>query len=414
MRRLLQVCFGLLILAVLVARGEGSQETQVAGTPSPSRVRPAAQPVPGRYIVVLKNGEELARIVDVDAEADSVALRYNAAIGARWKHALLGFVADMSRDQAEALAADPRVALVEQDGVGFVNTTQNVPVGAWGLDRIDQRDLPLDDAYNYYTYGGATVYVIDSGIRATHHEFLNAQGTASRVSGGYTFINDGRGTDDCMGHGTHVAGIIGGRTYGVAKEVSLVPVRVFDCLGGGTVSSYIGAADWVTANHAQRAVANMSLGVPTSAALDTAVQNSVDSGVSYVVAAGNSDLDACGISPARVPTATTVAATDSADSRVIGSHGVTSNWGTCVDIFAPGNEIASAHISNDSSHLERTGTSQAAPHVAGAAALYYATDNNALPTKVALALMTSATANRVANAGTGSPNFLLHSRGFGP
>jgi len=315
-----------------------------------------------------------------------------------FEHALKGMAVELTAQEAAALSADPMVASVEPDAVVHLDATQN---GAtWGIDRADQRTLPLSGSFTYPDSGGAGVkaYVIDTGIRATHSEF------AGRVAPGYTAVIDGFGTDDCNGHGTHVAGTIGGSTYGIAKQVTIVPVRVLDCFGSGTLSGVIAGIDWVTANNnGAPAVANMSLGAATSPTVDAAVERLVAAGVTAAVAAGNSNVDACATSPARTPSAITVGAIDNTDTRA-----VYSNFGPCVDIFAPGTGITSSWIDADTATNVISGTSMASPHVAGAAALIVAANPGITPANVAATMMANATPGAVVNPGTGSPNRLLY------
>lgn len=267
----------------------------------------------------------------------------------------------------------------------------------WGLDRIDQRKRPLNGSYTYNTTASSvTAYIIDTGILSGHQEF------SGRVTGGVTAINDGRGSSDCNGHGTHVAGTVGGRTYGVAKGVKLFAVRVLDCAGSGSNSGVIAGVDWVTYNHTKPAVANMSLGGGASQALDDAVRNSIGAGVTYAVAAGNENQNACNVSPARVSSALTVGATTRTDSRASFS-----NYGSCVDLFAPGQDITSAWYSSSSSTRTISGTSMASPHVAGAAALYLQSNQGASPSTVASNLNSTATTGVVTGT-NGSPNRLLY------
>jgi subtilisin family serine protease len=271
----------------------------------------------------------------------------------------------------------------------------------WGIDRIDQRDLPLSTTFSYVNTGlGVTAYIVDTGIRLSHTQFTG------RVSSGYDAI-DGGSADDCNGHGTHVAGTVGGTTVGVAKGVSLVAVRVLDCGGSGTWSGVVAGVDWVAANAVKPAVANMSLGGGASTTLDDAVARAINAGVTFVVAAGNGNTGgkaqpACNYSPARVPAAITVGATGSTDAKA--SY---SNYGTCVDIFAPGNSILSAWYTSDTAGNTISGTSMASPHVAGVAALYLQSNGAASPATVSNALTSGATVGKVTNAGTGSPNRLL-------
>ena len=313
-----------------------------------------------------------------------------------FQSAIQGFTVSMSDAQARALARDPRVAAVEQDGYVHALDTETSPP-SWGLDRIDQHALPLDQSYSY-SYGGTPVhaYIIDTGIRTTHTDF------GGRASVGVDEIGDGQNGQDCAGHGTHVAGTVGGATFGVAKNVQLVAVRVLDCSGSGTYSQVIAGIDWVTANAIKPAVANMSLGGTKSTALNNAVANSVNSGVTYSVAAGNSNANACNYSPASTATAITVGATTISDARASFS-----NFGSCVDIFAPGDTITSDYFSSDTGTATMSGTSMATPHVTGAAALYLEKNPSATPAAVASALTSTATAGVVTTPGGGSPNRLL-------
>ncbi len=352
--------------------------------------------IANQYIVVLKDD-----VADVEGEAIRLSREFGGDRneGHTYQRALKGFSMRMPEAQAARLANDPRVAFVEEDGVVSLVATQTN--ATWGLDRIDQRDLPLNSTYNFNATGaGVTAYIIDTGIRATHVDL------AGRVISGFTAINDGLGTNDGNGHGTHVSGTVGGTTWGVAKNVTLVAVRVLDSSGNGTNSGVIAGVDFVTSNHqaGQPAVANMSLGGGISSALDTAITNSINDGVTYAVAAGNETQDACNVSPARVPSAITVGSTTTTDAR-----SSFSNFGTCVDIFAPGSSITSAWRTSDTATNTISGTSMATPHVAGVAALFLETNPSASPATVTAAIINNSTPNKVTGAGTGSPNRLLFS-----
>ena len=371
-------------------------------------VHKARNRIPNQYIVVFSGNAATADYftgrheVDLDAKAGEVAAKHHAIVGRTWKYALKGMVARMTPAQAEALAKDPDVALVEEDGVMTINATQ---AGAtWGLDRIHQQDLPLDGTYQYNEAGsGVTAYIIDTGILTTHSEF------AGRASGGFTAISDGIGTNDCNGHGTHVAGTVGGSTYGVAKAVNLVAVRVLGCNGSGSTSGTISGVDWVTQHRILPAVANMSLIGGASSALDAAVQRSIAAGVTYVIAAGNSTADACTTSPSRVPEAITVGATDSTDNKAYWS-----NYGTCLDVFAPGVSITSSWNTSSTALNTISGTSMAAPHVAGSAALFLSNQPGATPAQVATALTGNATPNKIPDPGAGSANKLVYTGFIAP
>ncbi|MGW7362394.1 S8 family peptidase [Streptomyces sp. NPDC054841] len=382
---------GALLPAVALAAG-----LQFAATPTAQsaplgdlRLAPTATAVQDSWIVVLKDGSTRA-----------------AELGVTPKHTyrsvLEGFSASMSKAKAARLAADPRVDYVEQNATVRLNDTQSN--ATWGLDRVDQRNLPLSTTYTYNTTASnVNAYIIDTGIRTSHSEF------GVRASIGTDTVGDGQNGQDCQGHGTHVAGTVGGKTYGVAKSVKLVAVRVLDCEGSGTTEGVIAGVDWVTAHAVKPAVANMSLGGGASAALDNAVKKSIASGVSYSIAAGNGILigipvNACNYSPARVPEAITVGATDNTDRRASFS-----NYGTCLDLFAPGVNITSAWKDNDAATNTISGTSMATPHTAGVAALYLANHPTATPAQVRDALVNNATSGKVVDARTGSPNKLLHS-----
>jgi len=362
----------------------------------------AGRGIPDCYVVVLKpdavvRAGALKAGVTVSQLAVGAAARFGGRIEHFYETALTGYSICLPEKAAQLLADDPSVELVEQDQVLSTVATQS---GAtWGIDRIDQRNLPLSGTYTYNFNGaGVHAYIIDTGIRATHQQF------GGRVSGGFTAINDGNGTNDCNGHGTHVSGTVGSATYGVAKGVSLHPVRVLDCTGSGSTSGVIAGVNWVTQNRVLPAVANMSLGGGVSTALDTAVANSIASGVTYAIAAGNSNANACNSSPARVATALTVGSTTTTDAR-----SSFSNFGTCVDVFAPGSSITSTWNTSDTATNTISGTSMATPHVAGVAALYLSQFGNQSAAAVAAGIVGNATTGVVGNPGTGSPNRLLFS-----
>ncbi len=296
----------------------------------------------------------------------------------------------------EAMKKNPHVLSVESDTIVNIDaTTQSNP--DWGLDRIDQKALPLNSTYSYLQTGsGTTAYIVDTGILSSHQEF------SGRVLSGYTAISDGNGTTDCNGHGTHVAGTVGGTTYGVAKNVNLVPIRILGCDGSGASSNVIAGLDWILKNGKKPAVVNMSLGGEANASLDSAVENLFNNGYVMVVAAGNSNTDACSSSPARVSKAITVAATDSTDTRA--SY---SNYGSCVDIFAPGSQINSSWIGSNTATKVLNGTSMATPHVVGVVAEMLQSIPTATPQTISTNLLNQASNNVVKNP-SGSPNRLLY------
>ncbi|HSL17740.1 MAG TPA: S8 family serine peptidase [Methylomirabilota bacterium] len=376
------------VVLLTVASGAGAAD-----------IRSNAEAVPDQYIVVLKPGVTERGGPPVAMVAQDMALRYGAKrVLHTYEHAVKGFAVRMPEARAEMLARDPRIAYVEQDGI--VRAVGSQSNATWGLDRVDQRELPLNQTYNYNQTGsGVRAYILDTGILISHNDF------GGRASVGFDAFG-GNGID-CNGHGTHVAGTVGGTVYGVAKGVSLVAVRVLDCTGSGTTSGVIAGIDWVTANHVKPAVANMSLGGGASDTLDAAVQSSIAAGVGYAVAAGNGNRagraqDACGYSPARVPEAMTIGATTSSDAKA--SY---SNYGDCVDWFAPGSYITSAWYTSISATNTISGTSMATPHTAGAAALFLETTPGASAQDVRDFLYAETTKGIVTSSSTAN-NHLLY------
>ena len=355
---LLAVCAAALMLVPVDAQ-QGNGQVQELRQNNGRFHRHPGKNIPNNYIVVLDQ-DPVGATADFGraaADADQAILKTRTGrIKHVYAHALVGFAAEMSEEDAITLANDPSVAYVEEDTEMEIVTTQT---GAtWGLDRIDQADLPLNGNYVYTSTGsGVTAYIIDTGIRTSHSQF------GGRASVGFDAM--GGNGQDCNGHGTHVAGTVGGSTYGVAKGVRLVAVRVLSCSGSGSTSGVIAGVDFVTSNHATgaRAVANMSLGGGVSTALDTAVNNSINDGVTYAIAAGNSNANASNSSPARVAAAITVGSSTRTDAR-----SSFSNFGSVVDIFAPGSSITSAWSTSDTATNTISGTSMATPHVAGMAA----------------------------------------------
>ncbi|MFF7054322.1 S8 family peptidase [Streptomyces griseorubiginosus] len=364
--------------------------------PAEGKVLAAGSPtaVKDSYIVTLKKN---AGFKAASSEGKGLIKEYGGTVGKTFGSALNGYTATLSATEAKRLAADPSVAAVEQNQtVHLADTTQSS--APWGLDRIDQAALPLSGTYTYPDSAGSgvTAYVIDTGVRITHSQI------SGRASYGYDAVDGDTTAADGNGHGTHVATTIAGSTYGVAKKAKIVAVRVLDNAGSGTTAGVIAGIDWVTHNHSGPSVANLSLGGGASSTLDTAVRNSIASGVTYAVAAGNSSANASSYSPARVTEAITVGATTSTDARA--SY---SNYGSVLDIFAPGSSITAGWYTSDTATNTISGTSMATPHVAGAAAVYLAGHTSATPAQVATALVNGATSNAVTSPGSGSPNKLL-------
>ena len=374
----------------------------------------AADTISGQYIVTLDEAAlgQTPVLQSVNALVASIG---GAEVMYVYDTALTGFAAKLPRFAVRALGRSPLVLAIEPDQMVYANATQFNPP-SYGLDRVDQRNLPLDDAYSYpdNAGAGANVYVLDTGLNASHIDFAGRVGTgANFAANGGSILCDLLGllcpapepgnTDDCNGHGTHVSGTAVGSSYGVAKSAKVFPVRVLGCGGSGSNAGVIAGVDWVAANHEKPAVANMSLGGGNSEALDTAVRNAIAAGVAFAVAAGNDNADACSGSPNRVAEAITVGSTTSSDAR-----SSFSNFGSCLDIYAPGSNIISASHSSDTGATSLSGTSMAAPHVAGAAARYLAANPAATPDDVVNALTANATAGVVGDAKAGSPNLLLY------
>ena len=383
---------GLIITVLLAAVGAGPATSQSSQSDAPIKPSGISQPIKDRYIVIFKDTVDRPEL-----EAESIVRVAKGELHFTYTTAIRGFAATLPERAVRALMQNPKISSVEQDSTIFVESSQSGVV--WGLDRIDQRDLPLNGLFNYPdALPRVHAFVIDTGILSSHVEF------GGRVGSGYTAIRDKYGTSDCHGHGTHVAGTIGGRTFGVSKTVMLIPVRVLNCRGSGQNSGVIAGLDFVAKSKLRPAVANMSLGGSVSSSLDTAVRNAVSAGVTIVVAAGNSNIDACTTSPARESSAITVAATTSTDYRA--SY---SNFGTCVDLFAPGSSIMSAWSTNTTATNTISGTSMATPHVTGIAAQILAQSPTFRPVDVSAVIIANSLIGRVTDAGTGSPNVLSQS-----
>ena len=362
----------------------------------------SARGIADQYIVILKDqpgaGVSTQSAGDRSAMVSTMALDIASSVGGQvtrqYSNAVNGFVVRMGASEINRLRQDPRVQHIEQDKMMNVSTTQNN--ATWGLDRIDQQNLPLNGTYTYTNNGaGVNAYILDTGITIAHNDF------GGRAVNGWDFIDNDSVANDCHSHGTHVAGTVGSATYGVAKGATLTGVRVLDCQGSGANSIVIAGVDWVTANATLPAVANMSLGGGSSTALDNAVNAAINAGITFVVAAGNDNADACNGSPNRVPAAITVASSTSTDAR-----SSFSNWGSCIDIFGPGSSITSTKNSTSGTNV-KSGTSMASPHVAGVAAIYLQSNPSATPAQVDTALTNQATPGKISDP-RGSANLLLN------
>lgn len=387
-----------LVAAIAVAIGLAACSDAPTGPGTAPTEAPAARQakggardvIPDRYVVVFKK-----EVRDAPGLARQLTASHGGKLHYTYQHAIKGFAATLPATAVGALRSNPNVAYVEQDQrVYLVQTTQ--PNATWGIDRVDQRDLPLSGTYTYNATGaGVTAYIIDTGIETSHWEF------GGRASVGADYVGDGYNGQDCNGHGTHVAGTVGGANYGVAKSVGLVSVRVFGCSGGADWSTIIAAMDWVRYYHVKPAVVNMSLGGYAMQSVNDAVQDLVNNGVTVAVAAGNWSDDACYYSPASAPAALTVGASNSGDSQAWFS-----NFGGCVDLYAPGEQVTSAWLYGGTNTID--GTSMATPHVAGAAALYLQGNPTASPATVGSHILTNASQYKLYNLGAGSPNLLLY------
>ncbi|MDQ3403630.1 MAG: S8 family peptidase [Actinomycetota bacterium] len=364
----------------------------------------AKQHYVGQYIVKLKDGVAGTATAEASvATSAALAARYGGKLDATFTATMRGFtVHELSDQGARRLAADPAVRAVLEDGTAWAADEQPNPT--WGLDRVDRREAAVDSKYIYNATGeGVTAHLIDSGIRKSHQDL------AGRASYGPDLLDNDADSSDCFGHGSHVGGTIGAKTYGVAKKVKIVAIRVLGCGGSGPDSGIVKAFEWVTTNGVKPAVVNVSIVQDVAGAGDEQLAASVAAGFTYAVAAANNNgADACGYSPARVPEAITVASIDKGTDQ----RSIFSNVGRCVDIFAPGNQILSLSHSSDTGTANNQGTSITSPHVAGAAALYLQGNKTATPAAVAKALIDSSTKDKVTNAGSGSPNRILHTKEF--
>jgi len=425
------VCASAVIFSASSSMLAHAAPAPIKGLDNPNRI-------PGQYIVVLKPKSTLALKQTPVADVSSIATKKGFHVKHEFHSAFNGYTiknativtsknaaaGQINNDELlNELANNPEVAFIEADqmvnadsdivtkdsvkdmssgalaGDAIAGGTQSLSAELWGLDRINQRSLPLDKSYSYTKTGlNVHAYVLDSGLNTSHQEFTG------RISDGQDFIADGKGTSDCVGHGTHVAGIIGGTHFGVAKQVTIHPVRVLDCSNSAPWSTIIAGIDWVIANHQSPALINMSIWGGRTEAVNMAVDNAVAAGITVVTIAGNDAADACNTSPASAASAITVGSSDKTDARSSFSA-----IGTCVDLFAPGTDITSATIPGTQSTAVMSGTSMAAPHVAGVVARYLEKNPSATPQQVATALTANATKSTLTNVGTGSPNLLLDS-----